>query len=229
MTIPERYHVEPIPTELTHPFILLSHYAHRIPPITYAFGLYFGLNLKGICTFGRPIAHGLIKYAFQGKYQDQFIELNRLVVVDKLERNVLSFFVAQALKMLPSPTVVVSYADTAQNHFGFIYQATNWSYTGFSVDRADGFIKGLEKKHYTSISDHFGRGVKDKSEAMKRMYGDKFYYKRRSRKHRYFYFIGNKKERNEMKTLIIYPDLPDPKGDPSRYQTQKVLTLKRLI
>ena len=229
MSIPEQYHIEPIPAKLAYPFILKSHYAHRIPSISLAFGLYEGLNLKGVCTFGRPCAHKLIQNAFQGKYQDQFLELNRLCVVEGLEKNTLSHFVSQALKLLPSPMVVVSYADTKMNHYGYIYQALNFIYTGLSAERKDVFIKGMEHKHYTSLYDSLGRGVKDRASIMKKMYGDKVYYKERSRKHRYFYFHGNKTDRKEMARLLIYPVLPNPKGESQHYKTEKVMTLQRLI
>jgi len=230
MSVKEKYHVEQIPAEATHEFILKSHYAHRLPSITYAFGLYEELVLKGVCTFGRPVAHRLVDYSFKGHYTKQFMELNRLCVVEGLERNVLSWFVSYALKMLPSPMVVVSYADKEQHHAGYIYQALNFYYTGLSAERKDPFIRGLEHKHYTSIYDSMGRGKVNRSEKLKKQYGDRFYYKIRSRKHRYFHFIGSKKEIKEMKNLCIYPlNLPYPKEDPQRYETKKVITLKRLI
>jgi len=53
--------------------------------------------------------------------------------------------------------VVVSYADTSQNHHGYIYQATNWIYTGLSAKRPDYKIKGLEHLHSASITDSLGR------------------------------------------------------------------------
>ena len=229
MSVKNKYHVETIPSELAYPFILKSHYAHRIPPITYAYGLYLDKTLKGICTFGRPVAHRLIDKTFQGHYVHQFIELNRLCVVEGLEKNTLSWFVSKVLKILPSPMIIVSYADMAMQHYGYIYQALNWKYTGLSSERKDPFIKGLEHKHYTSIFDSIGRHVKDRAKILKRIYGDKFYYKARSRKHRYFYFIGNKKEKKEMENLCIYPFLDYPKGDTKRYETKKVHVLQRLI
>jgi hypothetical protein len=229
MSIKEKYYVEKIPSELAHPFILESHYARRLPPITYAFGLYLDKTLKGVCTFARPLAHRLVNFSLQGKYTKQFMELNRLVVVEGLEKNTLSYFVSQSLKMLPSPMVVVSYADTAMNHYGYIYQATNWRYTGMSVKRKDAFVKGLEHKHYSSIYDSFGRGSKNRVDRIKKQYGDSFYYKERSRKHRYFYFIGSKKEVKEMKNLCIYESLPYPKGEVKHYETKKVMILQRLV
>jgi len=229
MSVKDKYHVEKIPSELAYPFILKSHYAHRIPPITYAYGLYLDKTLKGICTFGRPVAHRLIDKTFQGHYVHQFIELNRLCVVEGLEKNTLSWFVSKVLKILPSPMIIVSYADREYHHAGYIYQALNFYYTGLSAFRRDPFIKGMENKHYTSVYDSLGRGVKDRTKLMKKIYGDRFYYKTRSRKHRYFYFIGSKKEIKEMKAFCIYPFLPYPKDEPQRYKTEKVHVLQRLI
>jgi hypothetical protein len=39
--------------------------------------------------------------------------------------------------MLPKPTIVVSYADTAMGHIGYIYQASNFLFTGTTKERTD--------------------------------------------------------------------------------------------
>jgi hypothetical protein len=49
----ERY-VERVPNAETHDFILNRHYARRLPSISYAFGLFRGGALEGICTYGTP-------------------------------------------------------------------------------------------------------------------------------------------------------------------------------
>ena len=46
--------------------------------------------------------------------------------------------------MLP-PLIIVSYADKGQNHNGYIYQATNFLYTGATKERTD--ISTQENKH----------------------------------------------------------------------------------
>ena len=48
---------------------------------------------------------------------------------DDLEKNVLSYFVSRCLKKL-NKLILVSYADRAMKHTGYIYQATNWIYQG---------------------------------------------------------------------------------------------------
>ena len=217
MTIPDSYTVRQIMSFECREWFLKKHYAKRLPSTSYAYGLYKD-NLIGICSYGRPVAHTLVKSAFTGKFQDTFLELNRLVVDEGLKKNVLSFFVSRTLRKLPSPNVIVSYADTSQNHHGYIYQATNWIYTGLSAKRFDYKVKGLEHLHSASLMDHAGRGVaKDKVLKLKKMYGDRLYTLERPRKHRYFYVLGNKKQRKEMIRNLAYKVEPYPKGDNKKY------------
>jgi hypothetical protein len=46
---------------------------------------------------------------------------------------------------------------------------------------------------------------------IKEKYGDDFYYRERSRKHRYVYFLGSKTEIKERKAKLRYKVLPYPK------------------
>jgi len=194
-----------IPRELTKDFILNIHYAHRMPSISWSFGLYDNEELIGVCTYGKPASSNL-QNGVCGKNNAKYVqELNRLVL--KYNRpNEASYFVSQTLKLLPRPMIIVSYADMEQNHKGIVYQATNFIYTGLSAKRTDWKVKGMEHKHGMTIADEF-RGVKNRSKAMKEKYGDDFYLKERSRKHRYIYFIGSKVEIKNFKKQLKYPIL----------------------
>lgn len=191
-----------ITREQTKPFILDIHYAHRMPSISWAFGLYENDELIGVCTFGKPASSNLQIGICGKEYQSQVQELNRLVL--KYNRpNEASFFVSKCLKMLPRPMIIISYADMEQKHQGIVYQACNFIYTGLSAKRTDWKVKGMEHKHGMTIADEF-RGVKNRSKAMKEKYGEDFYLKERSRKHRYVYFIGSKVEIKRMKKVLNY-------------------------
>ena len=199
-------------------WVLNKHYAKRMPSITYAYGLFIDEKMVGVASYGRPMAHSLVKGAFKGKWMDTFLELNRLCVNDGLEKNTLSFFLSKTLKMLPKPNVVVSYADTSMNHNGYIYQATNWIYTGLSAKRKDYKIKGYEHLHSASIMDKV-RGVKKgKVQALKDTFGEgNVYTEDRPRKHRYFYFLGSKSEKKDMLRNLSYKIEQYPKGENKRY------------
>jgi hypothetical protein len=191
-----------IPRDLTKDFILNIHYAHRMPSISYAFGLYEDDELVGVCTYGKPPSSTLQKGVCGEKYAKNVWELNRLVLKNN-KPNEASYFVSRTLKMLPRPMIIVSFADTKQNHLGIIYQATNFIYTGLSAKRTDWKIKGMEHKHGITVADEF-RGVKNRSKAIREKYGDRFYLEPRSRKHRYIYFIGSKVEKKKMKKSLNY-------------------------
>jgi hypothetical protein len=214
MAIKLKYKVKSIDNSQTTEWLKYKHYAKRIPPIEYAFGLFNETNLmQGIVTYSTPVSSNL-----RGIFNDKFklMELNRLVINEGLEKNCLSFLVSQSLKMLPTPLVIISYADTSQNHHGYIYQASNFIYTGLSAKRTDWKVKGLEHLHGATIAD-LSRGKENRAEWMREKYGDDFYLEDRPRKHRYFMFLGNKKEVKRMKEILPYKIEQYPKGENKRY------------
>jgi hypothetical protein len=216
--------VIPIKNEESYPWLLEKHYAKRIPQIMFAFGLYENNELLGVITYGIPASPSLCMGICGKEYSDKVLELNRVCLMDNT-KNQASFLVANSIKMLPKPSIIVSYADTGQGHVGYVYQATNFLYTGLSANRVDWTVKGLEHKHSKTLSD--GMTL----ESIKEKYGEDFYYIERSRKHRYIYFHGNKTQKKIMKGLLKYPVEPYPKGDSKKYnsggnvQTQGLLQL----
>ena len=165
--------------------------------------------MQGVCTFGVPPSQDLIIGAVGIEYKDNFLELNRLVVNDGLPRNALSFFVSQSLKMLPTPMVVISYADSGQGHHGYIYQATNWIYTGMSAPHTDYLPEGQEGLHVRSL---YNAGFSIKTTNLKIVKVE------RSQKYRYFQFLGDKRQKRKMLSDLKFPIVKDyPKGDNTRY------------
>tara|TARA_R110001592_G_scaffold178712_1_gene419929 strand:+ start:47 stop:643 length:597 start_codon:yes stop_codon:yes gene_type:complete len=178
-----KYSVCQIPYEATKDWILNIHYAKRMPSISYAYGLYLYDEMVGMVSYGSPASPSLCKGICGEEHRGDVIELNRLVLRDNLP-NEASFLVGKSLKLLPKPKVVVSYADTAQEHLGIIYQATNFLFTGTTKARTD--IAGKDGKH----SRHH--------------LGDKANRINRSAKHRYVYFIGNKKQKKILRNALRY-------------------------
>jgi len=214
MSIKNIYKVKSIDNYECKEWCLKKHYAKRIPPIEYAFGLFDNENLiQGIITYATPFSSTL-KNLWHNKYK--VIELNRLVINENLEKNCLSFLLSNSLKFLPKPLVLVSYADTSQNHHGYIYQATNWIYTGLSAPFKDYYIKGMEHLHNGTIMD-MSRGQENRVEWLRNKFGDDLIMIERPRKHRYFYFIGNKNEKKNMIKMLPYKIESYPKGDNIRY------------
>ena len=205
----EVYQVRRIKAKEAHPWILKKHYAHRVPSISGAFGLFSNKELRGICTFGKPVSNELCFGVCGDEYKDRVFELNRLVIEETM-RNVGSFFVAKSLSyfMRVLPRIIVSYADTGQNHIGYIYQATNFIFTGTTALR-------------TEMDPGNGRHSRHADDTTKR--------KIRTPKHRYVWFGGKKKQVKDMLSALKYPILPYPKGDTQRYDASAKVETQQLL
>lgn len=181
-----------VPSKVCHDLILNVHYARRIPSISYAYGLFDKGELIGCVTFGSPASPSLVKGVCGEEYKKNVIELNRLVLKYN-RKNEASFLVSRALKLLPRPKIVVSYADTAQNHLGVVYQACNFFFTGTTKPRTDIDTGEKHSRHYEGIKDYSKR-------------------KNRSAKHRYIIFVGGSIEVKRMKKSLKYEISPYPKN-----------------
>jgi hypothetical protein len=207
--------VQRIEAEDAKPWLLNRHYAHRMCPISHAFGAFDGNKLIGVVTYGTPVSSTLKDGVCGEQYSSCVLELNRLCCESR--KNLASTLVGRSLQMLPKPSVVVSYADTGQGHVGFVYQATNFIYTGLSAAFKDPMVKGMEHKHHTTIGDE-GRGHDSRVEFLRQKYGaENVYYIERDRKHRYVFFCGNKKQVRELRSFLRYEIVPYPKGESKRY------------
>lgn len=171
-------------------FILRIHYARRWPSISYAYGLYDKAELVGVATYGTPPSSPLRKGIAGEHNMNRVLELNRLCLKYN-RKNEASYLVAQSLKKLPKGSIVISFADTSQNHKGVVYQACNFRYFGLSAKRTDWKIRGKEHLHGHTVADEF-RGQTGRAKLMREKYGDDFYLQPRPRKHRYIYITGGK-------------------------------------
>lgn len=173
-------------------FLLPLHYSGRKPTITYAFGYYENKELKAVCTFGKPASNSLCIGVCGKELSNKVYELNRLCVNGNISIQ-LSKFVSWCLRQLKKyDLIIVSYADTQMNHCGYIYQATNWIYTGKTKQRTDKYVEG--NKHSRHYDNENQQGLR----------------KFRSSKHRYIYFTNRKYK-------LLYPILPYPKEENKRY------------
>lgn len=177
----------------TKQFILKIHYAKRMPPVSHAFGLINSGELVGIITYGIPANQHLCNGVCGEEKKNLVLELNRLCLLYN-RKNEASMLVGRSLQMLPRPRIIVSYADTARGHTGFVYQACNFIFTGTTKERTDPeALDGRHTRHHD---------------------GDITKRQKRSAKHRYVYFVGSKNEVKGLKALLRYPIEQYPKPSP---------------
>ncbi len=196
------YSVRPIDRNQCEEYILGIHYAKRWPSISFAFGLFLDESLCGVVTYGTPPSATLKRGIAGDKYKADILELNRLCLKNNV-KNEASILVGRSLKMLPNNKIIVSFADTDQGHVGLVYQATNFIYCGLSAKRTDWKVKGKEHLHGQTIADEF-RGVENRAQAMREKYGDDFYLKPRSRKHRYIFINGTRRFKKDVFNSLKY-------------------------
>lgn len=180
------------------------HYAGRKPQITKAFGWYEEDKLVAVCTFGKPASPQLC-YGICGKeFESNVYELNRLVRIEEFDGQ-LSQFVSGCLRLLKSENwIIVSYADSGMSHHGYIYQATNFLYTGCTKQRTDRYIEGKHSRHADFDNPKGIRQV-------------------RTAKHRYVYFCtSDKKLKRQWINALNYPILSYPKGNNENYELGRV-------
>lgn len=190
------YEIREIKYKDTKDFILNKHYAQRMPSISFSYGLFKENFMVGVLTIGKPASNSLCQGICGSEHAHKVYELNRLITLDGLPRNTLSFFVGDVLRKLKKENIViVSYADTGAGHNGYIYQATNFIYTGKTKQRTDKYTEGNKhSRHYNNENQHLR--------------------KVRTSKHRYVYFTNNKKE---WLKVLNYPIQDYPKGDNETY------------
>ena len=200
--------VQPISSQEARPWILKKHYAKRMPSVVRAFGLFLDKSLIGVVTYGIPPCAGLS----QSKGVSEILELNRLCIDDSAPKNAASVLVGRSLNLLKKPCVVISYADCNQGHVGYIYQATNWIYTGLGKGDYE-FIKNGRQYHRKNLYDLFGTGSLENAKA------NGYEVVKVEPKHRYIYLLGNKKTIKDMKQKLPFKSEPYPKGENKRYDS----------
>lgn len=142
--------------------ILNFHYSKVLPMVQIAYSVFNSQNeWCGIIAYSIG-ANKRIGSQYDLK-QGQIVELIRVALNGKQECT--SKAIAISLKLLkkdcPLVKLVVSYADSSQQHIGTIYQATNWHYVGISLK--SGFRHKVTKKPIHSRS-YYDFSEKRKSE-----------------------------------------------------------------
>ena len=199
-------------------FVLEKHYSRRAPIFWAGFGIEEDGHITGVAVYGQP-SPPIQKHAFKER-DFRLFELVRVVVQSKT-KNASSFLVGNSLKLLePQPCAVISYADMEQNHCGIIYQATNWLYTGATKSHDKAYIVDGKRTHPMTLRD---RGITDPTRWAKE---NGIATVPPMEKHRYFQFVGDKRQRVAMLSKLAYPVIGAyPKCDQRRYDDGPMLTI----
>jgi len=204
--------VRSVPRDVYEPWLVLRHYAKRVPIVQHAFGVFVERECVGVVTFGSPASPQVARSVISAEHSRLVIELNRLCVDDDAPRNASSVLVSASLRLLPRPAVVVSYADGAQGHVGYIYQATNFGYYGAAAAHdAEYESPSGEVVHPRTM---VARGISNPTAWAR----DNGWGKRDAKpKHRYVYLCGSPRQKRTLTKALMWKPETYPKGETRRY------------
>lgn len=131
-------------------FIKTYHYSkthHKV--VVYAFSLMMSGVLAGACLFGMAAGNLKCMTVLNGHDNPRdYLELQRLVLLDEVPKNSESQFIGWCLRWLKKNTTIkaiISFADPTYGHSGVIYRASNWIYTGRQKPARDRiYLDGVE-------------------------------------------------------------------------------------
>lgn len=125
------------------PLVRDFHYSRLMPSVSairHSFALREPGGLFG--DTGGPVAGAIYGYSANQNWPGESIELQRLVRQDSLDFPLSSFltWTLRWLRANTENTFAFSYADTAQDHHGGVYQASGWKF----VNKSKGDISFLD-------------------------------------------------------------------------------------
>tara|TARA_R110002020_G_scaffold2488_1_gene11676 strand:+ start:18824 stop:19555 length:732 start_codon:yes stop_codon:yes gene_type:complete len=163
----------------------------------FAHGIYFSDHLAGCVVFGAPSPPNIAPSVMGEKEADRVIQLARGACVHWAHPHSASKLIASGLRSAESRGYgcVIAFSDPDAGEIGTVYQATNWLYCGLTAKRPDYFnARGVR------VVGRFQKG-----DAKKLTKGD------RTRKHRYVFLLGNKRDRKNLRKCLRWETDAYPK------------------
>lgn len=170
------------------------------------YGLWHANTLLGVVAYNLP-PPGPRRFVFGPEHESHVWHMGRLALADVAPRNSESRLIGGSFKLIQAEHsrvwAVLTYADTAAGHIGYVYQATNAIYTGTGGD-----VASYVDRQGRCRTRHNYRGTVTAAQAiaqgLTRVEG--------TLKHRYVYILGNRTERRHRRGLLKLPVLPYPKA-----------------
>ena len=131
----DSFYVKEIGRNLSNDIILKNHYSHKFYNGTYIhLGVYINGELLGVLQYGyamNPASGGSV---VEGTQLNNYLELNRMWLDDKAERNSESKALSYSLRYIKGKYRTIkwiqSFADERCNCYGVVYQACSFNYFG---------------------------------------------------------------------------------------------------
>lgn len=148
--------VKPIKSSIANEFVKKYHYSHKIASTTTLnFGIFLDNILIGVGQFGRPINKYLHIHIVKNTGWNEFLELNRLVILDVTPKNTESRAISIMMKLMkkhnPQIKWVISFADACSCGDGTIYRASGFKLLGINNSQQLYKLPDGSKLHLMSL------------------------------------------------------------------------------
>lgn len=209
-----KIYITEVPPALANKMICDNHYSGTVAKgVEFHIGIFYEDNLYGIAQFGYGIRPKDTCKWVNNTLPNQYLELNRLWVDDALGMNSESKAISLCLKYVkqrkPDLKWVISFADGMMGKAGTIYQATNFTYTGFRKDGGIWMNKEGERLHSVSLWHKHGTIQR---RVLEDIYGTPLY-KVYGGQYRYFHFYDKKYKKDLTVPILPYPKQSDIVND----------------
>jgi len=167
------WYVKEIDRNLANDIIVKNHYSKKyFNNSLIHLGVFINGELLGVLQYGHFLNNSSAKNIVQGSDDGEFLELNRMWLDDKAERNSESKAVSYSIRFIRSkfPKVkwIQSFADERCGCFGIVYQACSFGFYGEHI--ATFYTDGNQFFHniqVTASREKAGTQVKDRSKLEK--------------------------------------------------------------
>lgn len=195
------------------------HYSNTLPKLNkYFLGFYIENKLVGVITLGwgtRPLH--TIRKLFPSLTTKDYLEIGRMCMTDEMPRNseskMLSELISWIKNNLPEIKVLFTWADGMLGKVGYVYQASNFLYAGYSI--TDIYMKDGVKIHPRQMKSLISpkdkrKGVRPTLEQLNK-YNISHY---KGKQYRYIFFTCSKTVKKKLlKECLVQLSRKYPKED----------------
>jgi hypothetical protein len=174
----EKVTVKIIDSKIAKEYTIKHHYMKTFPIPKVCFGVFFNNKLSGVITFGLSTStKEKVKKIIPNINDDEFIEMQRMNILDILGHNAESFVLGKIYELFKKNTkikVLITHAGGCKNDCGIVYQSASWLYFGKEECNDFYLTKAGEYKNIIAPM-RFGRvpkGIKGVENIGKALFGE---------------------------------------------------------
>lgn len=148
--------VKVIPAKIANEFVKKHHYSGKVAATgEISFGAFLDNRLIGVAQFGRPINKYLHLHIVENTKWNDFLELNRLVLIDDTPKYSESRFIKICILLIkknaPHIKWIMSFADATQCGDGTIYRASGFVLTNINESKQLYLLPNGETLHLMGL------------------------------------------------------------------------------